>query len=95
MVLNEIVRGAAGIDVGTEGQGLEGDVLGCSVSQEDLNAAVVSVMEEYTSLNNWHLITVSEETDRDRQDQQVRTVSRLQFLIILLISLNHLKFLQV
>lgn len=77
MVLNEIVRGAAGIDLATEGQGLEGEGRGRSTTQEDLKAAVVSVMEEYTSLNNWHLITVSEETDRDRQDQQVRTVSVL------------------
>lgn len=79
MVLNEIIRGAAGIDVATESQGLEGEVRGCPVTQEDLKAAVMSVMEEYISLNNWHLITVSEETDRDRQDQQVRTVSALLF----------------
>lgn len=85
MVLNEIVRGAAGIDVATEGHGLEGEVWSCSAPQEDLTAAVVSVMEEYTSLNNWHLITFSEETDRDRQDQQVRTV-----LILLLILLKSL-----
>lgn len=78
MVLNEIARGAAVITVATEGQDLEGESLGCSATQEDLKAAVVSVMEEYTSLNNWHLITVSEETDRDRQDQQVRIVSALQ-----------------
>lgn len=75
MVLNEIVRGAAGIAVATEGQGLESQVRGLSATQEDLKGAVVSVMEEYTSLQNWHLITVSEETERDRQDQQVRTVS--------------------
>ena len=78
MVLNEIVRGAAGIAVATEGQNLEGKVLGHSVTQEDLKVAVVSVMEEYISLKNWHLITISEETDRDRQDQQVRIVSSMQ-----------------
>ncbi|KAM8755102.1 TELO2-interacting protein 1 homolog isoform 1-T1 [Acanthopagrus schlegelii] len=77
MVLNEIVRGAAGIAVTTEGQNLEGKVLGHSVTQEDLKVAVVSVMEEYISLKNWHLITVSEETDRDRQDQQLLSPSRL------------------
>ncbi|XP_068589706.1 TELO2-interacting protein 1 homolog isoform X2 [Cebidichthys violaceus] len=71
MVLNEIVRGAAGIAVATEGHGLESEVRGRSVSREDLKVAVVSVMEEYTSLHNWHLITVSEETERDRQDQQL------------------------
>lgn len=70
MVLNETVRGAAGIAVETEGQ-----VQVQPTTQEDLKAAVVTVMEEYTSLKNWHLITVSEETDRDRQDQQVRSIS--------------------
>ncbi|XP_031724708.1 TELO2-interacting protein 1 homolog isoform X1 [Anarrhichthys ocellatus] len=70
-VLNEVVRGAAGIAVATEGHGLESEVRGHSASQEDLTVAVMSVMEEYTSLHNWHLITVSEETERDRQDQQL------------------------
>lgn len=78
MVLNEIVRGAAGIAVETEGQDLAGESRGRSATMEDLKAAVESVLEEYTSLNNWHLITVSEETDRDRQDQQVRIVSAMQ-----------------
>uniref|UniRef100_A0A3Q3IV36 TELO2 interacting protein 1 n=1 Tax=Monopterus albus TaxID=43700 RepID=A0A3Q3IV36_MONAL len=68
MVLNEIIRGAAGIDVAIEGWSLEGEGRRHSATQEDLKATVVSVMEEYTSLNNWHLITVSEETDKDRQD---------------------------
>lgn len=67
MVLNEIIRGAAGISVAARGVGDEGH----STSKADLKAAAVSVMEEYTSLSNWHLITVSEETDRDRQDRQV------------------------
>ncbi|XP_037627880.1 TELO2-interacting protein 1 homolog isoform X1 [Sebastes umbrosus] len=77
MVLNELVRGAAGIAVATEGQGLKSQVRGNSATQEDLKVAVVSVMEEYTSLSNWHLITVSEETDGDRQDQQLLSPSRL------------------
>ncbi|KAM7404304.1 hypothetical protein PAMP_011666 [Pampus punctatissimus] len=77
MVLNEIVRGAAGIAVATEGQDLGGDGRGLNATQEDLKAAVASIMEEYTSLNNWHLITVSVETDRDRQDQQLLSPSRL------------------
>ncbi|KAG8002893.1 TELO2-interacting protein 1-like protein [Nibea albiflora] len=78
MVLNEIIRGAAGIAVATEGQGVESQVRGHSPTQEDLKVAVVSVMEEYTSLKNWHLITVSEETtDRDQQDQQLLSPSRL------------------
>ncbi|XP_034733636.1 TELO2-interacting protein 1 homolog [Etheostoma cragini] len=77
MVLNEIIRGAAGIAVATECQGLETQVLGHSATQEDLKVAVVSVVEEYTSVNNWHLITSSEETDRDRQDHQLFSPSRL------------------
>lgn len=71
MVLNEIVRGAAGIDLAIKGQGSEGEHL-APPTQEDLKASVVTVIEEYTSFNNWHLITVSEETDGDQQDQQVR-----------------------
>lgn len=77
MVLNEIVRGAAGIAVATEGE-----IRNHSITQEDLKEAVTFVMEEYTSLRNWHLITVSEETERDRQDQQVRTGSPSGFNIL-------------
>ncbi|GLD45701.1 TELO2-interacting protein 1 homolog isoform X1 [Lates japonicus] len=77
MVLNEIIRGAAAITVAAENQGLEGEGRERSATKEDLTAAVVSVMEEYISLNNWHLITVSEETDRDRQDQQLLSPPRL------------------
>ncbi|XP_076015467.1 TELO2-interacting protein 1 homolog [Genypterus blacodes] len=76
MVLNEIIRGAAVIGVATE----NGDSAGehpAPPTQEDLKAAVVSVIEEYTSFNNWHLITVSEETDGDQQDQQLLSPSTL------------------
>uniref|UniRef100_A0A3Q3LS77 TELO2-interacting protein 1 homolog n=1 Tax=Mastacembelus armatus TaxID=205130 RepID=A0A3Q3LS77_9TELE len=66
MVLNELIRGAAGIDVAAGAQSLEGEGQGHYATQEDLKAAVMSVIEEYTSLINWHLITASEETDRDR-----------------------------
>lgn len=69
MVLNEMVRGAAGIAVATWSP--DSEVQGQSASREDLRAAVVSILEEYTSLTNWHLITASEDTDRDRQDEQV------------------------
>lgn len=72
MVLNEIVRGAVGMGMATESQGLEGEGHGRCATVDDLKSAVVSVLEEYTSLSNWHLLTVSEETDRDRQDQRVR-----------------------
>ncbi|XP_041860609.1 TELO2-interacting protein 1 homolog [Melanotaenia boesemani] len=77
MVLNEIVRGAAGIAVATQGQHLDTEVQGHPATKEDLKEAVMSIIEEYTSLSNWHLITVSEETDRDRQDQQLLSSSRL------------------
>lgn len=80
MVLNEIVRGSAGIAVATETHGLESQVWRHSATQEDLKMAVVSIMEEYTSLKNWHLITVGEEMDRDREDQQVRIVQPCCFL---------------
>uniref|UniRef100_A0A3B4ALX8 Uncharacterized protein n=1 Tax=Periophthalmus magnuspinnatus TaxID=409849 RepID=A0A3B4ALX8_9GOBI len=67
MVLNEIIRGAAGIAVATGGQGLSAG----PCTEEDLRAAVESIIEEYISVNNWHLMIVSEETDRDKQDQKV------------------------
>lgn len=73
MVLNELVRGAAGIAVAAQAKCLGGgDFQSVSASKEDLKVAVVSIMEEYTSLNNWHLMTACEETETDRQDQQVR-----------------------
>lgn len=69
MVLNEMVRGAAGIGVAAaEGEGGTHRVTG-----DDLKEAVTSVMEEYTSLRNWHLKTVSEEAEADRHDLQVST----------------------
>uniref|UniRef100_A0A8C6PFI6 TELO2 interacting protein 1 n=1 Tax=Nothobranchius furzeri TaxID=105023 RepID=A0A8C6PFI6_NOTFU len=71
MVLNEMVRGAAGLAMATGAQCLDSGVQGPSASQEDLKVAAVSIMEEYTSLTNWNLITTCEETDGDRQDQQV------------------------
>lgn len=73
MVLNEIIRGAVGSSVADD-QSVEGERRRRFTSQDDLKGAVVCVMEEYTSLRNWHLITVSEETDRDRQDQEVTII---------------------
>lgn len=77
MVLNEVIRGAAGIGVTTHCQGSEFEARTNCATKEDLKAAVLSVMEEYTSVNNWHLITASEETDRDRQDQKLLSPSGL------------------
>ncbi|XP_061657053.1 TELO2-interacting protein 1 homolog isoform X2 [Syngnathoides biaculeatus] len=69
MVLNEIIRGAAGIAVVANGQRSEGKANVVPLSQEDLKAAVMLVMEEYFSSDHWHLVTVNEETHRDRQDR--------------------------
>ncbi|XP_043984454.1 TELO2-interacting protein 1 homolog [Gambusia affinis] len=81
MVLNELVGGAAGVSVASPASCLDGgDCPAPSASKEDLKAVVVSIMEEYTSLNNWHLKTVSEETDLDRQDQQLLGPFSLQFI---------------
>ncbi|XP_069550039.1 TELO2-interacting protein 1 homolog [Brachyistius frenatus] len=91
MVLNGIIRGAAGITVAA--QGLESDVPEHFATQEDLKAAVASIMEEY--LNNWHLITVSEETDGDRQDQQLLGPSRLLCISNIDASNTNLNSLQV
>lgn len=67
-MLNEMVRGAAGIGVAAEDESRSQRVTG-----DDLKEAVTSVMEEYTSLRNWHLMTINEEVEADRQDLQVST----------------------
>ncbi|KAM9752988.1 TELO2-interacting protein 1 homolog [Menidia menidia] len=77
MVLNEMVRGAAGLAVVAQGQCLDSEAQGHSASKEDLKAAVATIMEEYTSLSNWHLATVSEERERDSQDEQLLSPSTL------------------
>lgn len=69
MVLNEMVRGAAGIGVAALG----GEARAHCATVDDLREAVTTVMEEYTSLRNWHLVTVGEEVEGDRQDLQVIT----------------------
>lgn len=79
MVMNEIIRGAAGFAVETGGQGLgggDGQPSG-PCTEDDLRAAVESIIEEYISVNNWHLMTVCEETDRDRQDEKLLSPSSL------------------
>ena len=64
MVLNQIIMGAASGAVGATG------AESCPPrSLEELRAAVVSVLEEYTSLNNWNLRTVTEDADGDTKDQ--------------------------
>lgn len=70
LVLNEIIRGAAGV-------GMETDILrsfthseisgkGC----EDLKCAVVSIVEEYISLNNWHLTTGTDDSGDEQLEKR-------------------------
>ncbi|XP_698602.6 TELO2-interacting protein 1 homolog [Danio rerio] len=54
LVLNEIIVGAAGIGVETDTPSQP------KTNQEDLKSSIVSIIEEYISLSNWHLPTVSE-----------------------------------
>lgn len=56
LVLNEIVVGAAGI-------GVKMNDSTCSRSNEEIKSSVVSVIEEYISFNNWHLLTASQDLD--------------------------------
>ncbi|XP_061745264.1 TELO2-interacting protein 1 homolog isoform X2 [Nerophis ophidion] len=58
MVLNQIIRGAA--------EGMS------SASQEDLRASVMLVLEEYISLNNWHVNMVAQDSGSHGQDQKVK-----------------------
>ncbi len=61
LVLNEVVVGAAGIGVETDSSRI--DCSGTNQSrtnQEDLKSSIMSIIEEYISLSNWHLPTVSE-----------------------------------
>ncbi|XP_061841525.2 TELO2-interacting protein 1 homolog isoform X2 [Nerophis lumbriciformis] len=58
IVLNQIIRGAA------EERS--------SASQEDLKASVMLVLEEYISLNNWHVNMVAEDSGSHGQDQKVK-----------------------
>ncbi|XP_016423587.1 TELO2-interacting protein 1 homolog [Sinocyclocheilus rhinocerous] len=61
LVLNEVIVGAAGIGVETDTSRI--DCSGTNQSrtnQEDLKSSVMSIIEEYISLSNWHLPTVSE-----------------------------------
>ncbi|MBN3322625.1 TTI1 protein, partial [Atractosteus spatula] len=55
LVLNEVIAGAAGIDMEeTQKQNL--------TNQEDVKAAVTSIIEEYISPSNWYLATNKEES---------------------------------
>ncbi|XP_062314649.1 TELO2-interacting protein 1 homolog [Osmerus eperlanus] len=72
LVLKELVAGAAGMGVGRSwgGQGEEAEGQGYAPNLEELRAVVGTIIEEYTSLANWHLATSQEtDSDPDKQDQ--------------------------
>uniref|UniRef100_A0A8C1NG35 TELO2 interacting protein 1 n=1 Tax=Cyprinus carpio TaxID=7962 RepID=A0A8C1NG35_CYPCA len=61
LVLNELIVGAAGIGVETDTSRIDCSRANHSrTSQEDLKSSIMSIIEEYISLSNWHLPTVSE-----------------------------------
>ncbi|KTF89856.1 hypothetical protein cypCar_00031401 [Cyprinus carpio] len=61
LVLNEVIVGAAGIGVETDTSRIDSSGTNQSrTNQEDLKSSVMSVIEEYISLSNWHLPTASE-----------------------------------
>ncbi|XP_060749364.1 TELO2-interacting protein 1 homolog [Tachysurus vachellii] len=64
LVLNEVICGAAGVGRETENSEIS------KISPEDLKCAVNSIIEEYISLNNWHLTTVMEDLDGDKQEKR-------------------------
>ncbi|XP_072136965.1 TELO2-interacting protein 1 homolog isoform X1 [Mobula birostris] len=51
LVINELLLGGAGLDVSVLHE------RGTPVSTDDLKATITSVVEEYTSMDNWHLVT--------------------------------------
>ena len=90
MVLNETLRGAAGVSVATwsqgpgrgEGWGLhsltEGG--GDGGNGESRRAAVVAVIEEYTSERNWNLATAPQHPE-DPHDREVNCCSSSKFKV--------------
>ncbi|KAK3519173.1 hypothetical protein QTP70_020000 [Hemibagrus guttatus] len=64
LVLNEIISGAAGVGMETESLEIS------RISHEDLKCAITSVIEEYISLNNWHLTTVMDDSDVEEQEKR-------------------------
>ncbi|KAG1926751.1 TELO2-interacting protein 1 homolog isoform X2 [Pimephales promelas] len=61
LVLNEVIVGAAGIGVEPDNSRIDSSGMNQSrANQEDLKSSMMSIIEEYISLSNWHLPTVSE-----------------------------------
>lgn len=74
LVLNEVIRGAAGV-------GIETDILLTTehsdisrTSHEDLKCAITSITEEYISLNNWYVRTVVDNSDDEQQQKSQPSV---------------------
>ncbi|KAG7471960.1 hypothetical protein MATL_G00103550 [Megalops atlanticus] len=66
LVLNEIITGAAGLGVTVTQER-------SPRSQDDLKAAATSIIEEYISLSNWHLVTVCEQSDKGEEGRFSKT----------------------
>uniref|UniRef100_A0A4W4FIH0 TELO2-interacting protein 1 homolog n=1 Tax=Electrophorus electricus TaxID=8005 RepID=A0A4W4FIH0_ELEEL len=64
LVLNEIITGAAGAGMETVNH-----TQYSRINQEDLKCVILSVIEEYISMNNWHLPTASEDSDHELQEK--------------------------
>ncbi|XP_026056024.1 TELO2-interacting protein 1 homolog isoform X2 [Carassius auratus] len=61
LVLNEVIVGAAGIGVEMDTSKIDSSGAKQSrTNQEDLKSSIMSIIEEYISLSNWHLPTISE-----------------------------------
>nr|XP_008119774.1 PREDICTED: TELO2-interacting protein 1 homolog [Anolis carolinensis] len=61
LVVNELVAGAAGLDVGVLHE------REMALSAEDLKEVVTSILEEYVDQANWHLITTVEVEETDNE----------------------------
>ncbi|XP_066526224.1 TELO2-interacting protein 1 homolog [Hoplias malabaricus] len=81
LVLNELITGAAGLGIESVHSG--GDISKLkrlehsTMKNEDLKSAVMSIIEEYISLNNWHLPTVLQQSDGELQETPQSPVSAI------------------
>ncbi|KAI5609229.1 TELO2-interacting protein 1-like [Silurus asotus] len=71
LVLNELISGAAGVGLENE----DGSEIPRG-SHDDLKSVIASVIEEYISLNNWHLASVMDDSEKeDPQEKHHSAVS--------------------
>ncbi|KAI4879146.1 hypothetical protein NFI96_004153 [Prochilodus magdalenae] len=75
LVLNEVISGAAGVGMNMEHS--RADHTDPQTNDEDLKSAIVSIVEEYVSLNNWHLPTAVEHSDAEQQEEPRSPISAL------------------